>query len=150
MPWVKSRTAPLSDGRRESDVMKRVLVVDDEPPIRQVIGALFHQHGYDVVYAESGFTALRILGIVQPQLIMLDMTMSDGGGWDALHAIESQPELCDIPVIVVSTAVANQRIRMLSVPVIEKPFDLDQLLDMVVETIGPAWEPDQSPAAEAT
>lgn len=129
--------------------MKRVLVVDDEPFVQQVIGDVLKEEGYSVLFASSGNSMLKLLETEQPALIVLDMMMPNGHGWDAFHAIESQPRLCDIPVIVISTGLASERTNALRVPCLQKPFDLEHLLRMVKETIGDPWEPEQ-PGSGAT
>ena len=111
-------------------------MVDDDPFVQQVIGDVLKEEGYSVLFASSGNSMLKLLETEQPALIVLDMMMPNGHGWDAFHAIESQPRLCDIPVIVISTGLASERTNALRVPCLQKPFDLEHLLRMVKETIG--------------
>lgn len=123
--------------------MKRILVVDDEPFIRQVLADLLEDEGYEVLLASSGRTMLTLLELQQPDLILLDVMMPDGDGRDALEAMQSRPQLRDIPVVIVSTGIAHRWLAGLGVPTLTKPFDLDHLLRLVSDTIGPAQEPDQ-------
>jgi CheY-like chemotaxis protein len=122
--------------------MKRVLVVDDEPFIRRVIGDVVQDEGYDTLFASSGHAMLKLLETEHPDLVLLDLMMPDGDGREALQAMQSQPHLAEIPVVVVSTGVARQRLDGVTVTFLAKPFDLEQLLQTVIDTIGPALAPD--------
>jgi CheY-like chemotaxis protein len=122
--------------------MKRILIVDDEPLIRQVIEDVLTDAGYEVLLASSGRTMLQVLETQQPDLILLDVMMPDGDGRTALTAMQSQPHLRNIPVVIVSTGVAHHLLEGVTVPRLTKPFDLEHLLRLVGDTIGPAQEPD--------
>jgi CheY-like chemotaxis protein len=122
--------------------MKRVLVVDDEPFIRQVIGDVLQDEGYGTLFASSGHDMLKLLETEQPDLVLLDLMMPDGDGQEALQAMQSQPHLADIPVVIVSTGVARKRLDGASVTFLARPFDLEQLLQIVIDTIGPALAPE--------
>ncbi len=125
--------------------MKRILVVDDELPIRQVIGDLLLDEGYDVRYASSGRGTLTALEMEQPDLVLLDLMMPDGDGWEVLRTMQAQPQLQRIPVVVMSVGVGPQhRQDGVTVPFLTKPFDLERLLAAVVGVIGPATEPEPS------
>lgn len=123
--------------------MKRILIVDDEPFIRQVLEDFLEDEGYEVLLASSGHTMLTMLDTQRPDLILLDVMMPDGNGRDALEAMQSRPQLRDIPVVIVSTGIAHRWLAGVAVPVLTKPFDLDSLLRLVRDIIGPAREPDQ-------
>jgi CheY-like chemotaxis protein len=122
--------------------MKRILIVDDEPFIRQVIEDVLTEEGYEVLVASSGRTMLQVLETQQPNLILLDVMMPDGDGRDALEAMQSQPHLRDIPVVIISSGAADHRLKGISVPTLTKPFDIDQLMSVVVDAVGPAQESD--------
>ena len=124
--------------------MKRVLVVDDELSIQQVIGDLLRDEGYDVRFAGSGHRALWVLETEQPDLVLLDLMMPDGDGWEVLHTLQVHPPLHAIPVVIISAGVSPHRLDGVSVPFLAKPFDLERLLATVVGVIGPATEPEPS------
>jgi CheY-like chemotaxis protein len=123
--------------------MKRIMIVDDEPFIRQVFEDVLKEEGYDVLHASSGRTMFQVLETQLPDLILLDIMMPDGDGVEVMKAMRSRPELRDIPVVVVSTGIAHQRLKDIEVPILTKPVDLDQLLRIVKETVGPASLPDE-------
>ena len=121
--------------------MKQVLVVDDEPQIRQVIGDILHDEGYGVLFAGSGYGMLGMLETEHPDLVLLDLMMPDGDGWEVLLAMQAQPRLRAIPVVIVSVGFTRQRLNGLNVPFVSKPFDVECLLRTVINAIGPASAP---------
>jgi CheY-like chemotaxis protein len=124
--------------------MKRVLVVDDELSIRQVIGDILRDEGYQVLFAGTGRSALTLLATERPDLVLLDVMMPDGDGHAVLEAMQSQSQLRDIPVIIVSTGIARPPLNEVTVGFLDKPFDLGRLLEAVIGAIGPAFESEQS------
>lgn len=124
--------------------MKRILVVDDEPPIRQVIGDLLGDEGYGVLYASSGRSMLKLLETERPDLVLLDLMMPNGDGWEALRTMRAQAQLRAIPVVIVSDGVGPRAHDSVSVPFLTKPFDLEQLLAAVTQAIGHATESEPS------
>lgn len=115
--------------------MKHILVVDDEPPIREVIGDLLRDEGYNVAYAGSGSSMLQILEQEQPDLVLLDLMMPNGDGREALQAMQRRPQWQSIPVVVVS-GMGPYALEGPKVPFLTKPFDLDELLSVVTEVLG--------------
>ncbi len=125
--------------------MKQILVVDDEQLIREVIADILKDEGYDVLLASGGRKMIGLLETERPDMVLLDVMMSDGNGREALQHMRSNPELKHIPVIVITTGIGGYPAVDGATEVLEKPFDLDQLLTAVVKTIGP---PDSRQPAE--
>ena len=83
-----------------SENTSRILVVDDEPQIIQVLQASFTAHGYEVRSADDGISALGVLlQQWQPNLIITDLSMPQMGGIALCQAIRASS---DIPIIVLS------------------------------------------------
>jgi len=80
-------------------VVQRILVVDDERPIRTMLGAYLTGGGYEVVEAALGSEALRKLATTPVDLVLLDLGLPDVGGLDVLATIR---QTSDVPVIVVT------------------------------------------------
>jgi two-component system OmpR family response regulator len=87
--------------------VKHILVVDDEPPIREMIGDFLSDEGYDVLYAGSGSSMLKLLETERPDLVLLDLMMPDGGGLWALQALQARPQWQSISVVTQVLGVAN-------------------------------------------
>lgn len=116
--------------------MKQILVVDDEQLIREVIADILKDEGYDVLLAGGGRKMIGLLETERPDMVLLDVMMPDGNGQEALQHMRNDPALHDIPVIVITTGVGGIPAVEGATEVLEKPFDLDQLLTAVVKTIG--------------
>lgn len=78
----------------------RILVVDDEPSIREGIAMLLASHGYNVSTAEHGFDALLQLRSVNPELIVSDLNMPQMSGFDLLSVLGRRfPEILVIAML---------------------------------------------------
>lgn len=107
----------------------RVLVVDDEPPIRRLLGMGLAAHGYQILEASNGKTALEMLG-QKPDLIMLDLGLPDAQGHELLRTIRARSEA--VPIIVLSSRSDEAgKVRALDSGAddyVTKPFGMDELL----------------------
>jgi signal transduction histidine kinase/CheY-like chemotaxis protein/BMFP domain-containing protein YqiC len=79
-----------------------ILVIDDERPARELIGNALVAKGYAVVAAPGGRDGLRLARERRPDAIILDVIMPDVDGWAVLRALKTDPDLADIPVILVT------------------------------------------------
>jgi len=125
------RSVPSDSTRRATVPKQLVLVVEDDPDIREVTVLLLQHEGYDVVSAPDGSAALELLRKgVEPRGIVLDLMMPVMNGWDFRRHQLADPALASIPVIVVSADPLAQRLA--SSPgvrdVFSKPVDIDELL----------------------
>jgi CheY-like chemotaxis protein len=114
-----------------------VLVVDDDDHIRALVCDALDLEGYEARPARDGRAALDLLDHWQPDLIMLDLNMPVMDGWTFCARQQERPDLADIPVALMS-ATHNLRQRPLPcvpVAIIEKPFDLDDLLRNVADAL---------------
>ena len=82
--------------------MKRVLVVDDEIVLAQVIGEFLQDEGYAVLLAHMSQGVLELLETERPDMMFLDVMMPDGDGRDIVKEMQSHPELQDIPVVMMT------------------------------------------------
>jgi CheY-like chemotaxis protein len=119
-------------------VLKRVLYVDDDPDIRQIVSmALGLREDLEVEVAESGADALERLPGLLPDLVMLDVMMPGIDGPATLARMRSDPALARIPVIFMTAkAMPNEVARFLEMGaagVIAKPFDPMQLSEQVAQ-----------------
>jgi CheY-like chemotaxis protein len=116
--------------------MLRILVVDDEPTIRQVIAEILRDEGFEVTVAIDGQQMLDQVEIVPPALILLDVMMPGMTGLDALARMRTRPDLLHIPVVLMSAGV---RVIAMDDPgraFLPKPFEIGELLDVVHRAIG--------------
>lgn len=107
-----------------------VLVVDDDPDIRDGVADVLSLSGYSVITAENGRAALDLLAMRPlPALILLDLMMPVMDGWAFLAEVRASERLAPIPVVILS-AMERSRVPQ-SAGYLRKPFDLDDLLSIV-------------------
>jgi two-component system OmpR family response regulator len=106
----------------------RVLVVDDDGDCREIVSEALRFEGYEVRAAADGREALAVIGDWRPELILLDVLMSELDG-RAFREEQLGNGFADIPVLVLTAADRPQRYaQVLAAPVLPKPFELDALL----------------------
>src|SRR5947208_3518041 len=86
-----------------------ILVVDDDPSVRQLISRHLEQEGWKTVQASNATDALQLARESRPMLITLDIMMPDASGWWVLEKLKEDPQTAGIPVLVV-TIVEDQRL----------------------------------------
>ncbi len=139
----KHPAAPASDSRQPATAPgaatstmhrpERILVVDDESPVRAMMGAALERHGYDVLFASGGREAFEILERTSCELVLADILMQDGNGLVLLERVHNQ--FPQIPVVMVSavhdTSVAIDTMRRGAYDYLLKPFERQHLLATV-------------------
>jgi two-component system response regulator TctD len=124
-----------SGGKRTSDVdRKRVLVIDDDMPLRGMLAAALRQHGFQVLLAGDGEEGQRALKIHDPNVILLDLAMPKVNGWDFLQHLQETGRLGRVPIIVLSAHlhVDPQAVLQMGVAaILPKPFNLPELIDLI-------------------
>jgi CheY-like chemotaxis protein len=109
-----------------------VLVVEDNDDIREAIGEILGNEGYETALAENGERALELLAeLPRPCLLLVDLIMPHMDGWELLSVLSRDDRLATIPVIVMSAA-ANPASALIHAT-LKKPIDLDILLRIVRE-----------------
>jgi two-component system, OmpR family, KDP operon response regulator KdpE len=107
----------------------KVLIVDDEPPIRKLLRMGLSTQGYEILDATNGKTALALLD-EKPDLIILDLGLPDMQGLDLLAAIRARSE--SVPIVVLSSrGDESVKVRALDLGAddyLTKPFGMEELL----------------------
>ncbi len=124
------KLAATDRSKRESSGC--VLVVDDEPKARQAVIDLLSSEGYAVVAAGDVKTGLEMAAAHRPDAIVLDIIMPERDGWSMLRSLKSDPELCEIPVILV-TVLGDREMGLAfgAVDHLTKPINPQRLLDTI-------------------
>jgi len=89
-----------------------ILVVDDNSPLRSVLGRTLRQHGFDVVEADDGASALELAASAQPDLIVLDISLPDINGFDVARRLKLGERTKGIPILQLSASHAQMEHRM--------------------------------------
>jgi CheY-like chemotaxis protein len=119
-----------------ADTPRRILVVDDEAEARSTICALLEDHGYAVISATDGSSALRAFETVRPDLILTDLFMPELDGIGLITALqEIAPE---IPVVAMADRLKPRMVDYIEIAAklgafggLYKPLDTAQLLDIL-------------------
>ncbi|MDA8188805.1 MAG: response regulator [Dehalococcoidales bacterium] len=122
-----------TEGLGESRVRLKVLAVDDDERMRRLLRVNLETEDIEVKEAGTGEECLRLVRDESADLILLDLNLPDGSGWDVLATIRSASESRDIPVIVLSVAPPDASIlrRLEPDDFLLKPFDARELTSRV-------------------
>jgi PAS domain S-box-containing protein len=113
------------------EIAGKVLVVDDEPDIRDIFKSALSEEGYRILFADNGKDALKTAVSEVPDLVLLDAMMPQMDGFEVCRRLRHDPLTAEIPVIMV-TALNDHDSRMRGLSAgaddfITKPFDLDEM-----------------------
>ncbi len=109
--------------------MRRVLIVEDDPGIRETLAQVLEIEGYEVGAASDGRKALTAARREHPDVILLDLMMPVMDGWQFRAEQKLDPAIRDIPVVVVSAL--GWRADIDAVAFIAKPFRIEQVIEAV-------------------
>lgn len=119
--------------------MKRVLIVDDNPRNLALAGVILELE-YEVIEADNGPLALELAKTGKPDLVLMDLSMPQMDGWEALAELRKMPETAALPVIAVTAhALVGDRERALAAgfnAYVTKPIDDRELLAVIKQHIG--------------
>jgi signal transduction histidine kinase/CheY-like chemotaxis protein len=116
-----------------------VMIVDDDPHARDLLGQALRKEGYRVAEAADGETALDLAREQRPDIITLDVLMPRVDGWAVLTSLKSDPDLAPIPVVIV-TVLAERGIALSlgASGFLTKPVDRPRLADIIWRNLGGA------------
>lgn len=109
-----------------------ILVVEDDPEVSDALSELLASHGYSVQVAGDGSSGLRLLHDgLRPSVILLDLAMPNMDGQRFRDMQREDPELARIPTVVMTSDTRFDPERLGVVACFRKPFDCDQLLQVI-------------------
>ena len=113
-----------------------ILIVDDDPHIRELLKQEFTEAGYRVRLSENGRQALAAVREQRPDLIVLDVMMPEMSGFDVAAVLKNDPQTMDIPIIILSILEDKERGYRLGVDrYLTKPIDTSLLFKEVGELL---------------
>ncbi len=115
---------------------KKIMVVDDDKNIVDYLVTIFADNGYETVGAFDGDEALKLLAAEKPDLVTLDLEMPKEWGPRFYRKMTQMPEFKDTPVIVISGLSGIHLAIKKAVATINKPFNPDEVIKIVKDTIG--------------
>jgi CheY-like chemotaxis protein len=117
------------------DAAKRILVVDDDRDVRNILGSVLRQKGLDVSVAADGREALAALADQRFSVVILDLLMPEADGFEVLEALHTMDSKT-LPVVLVLTGAEQEVVDRLDPQrihgVIRKPFDPEDLASLVL------------------
>lgn len=115
--------------------MANILIVDDDPGIRNMLTELLEDEGYTVTSATNGQEAITFLqsNIHPPCVILLDLMMPVMNGWQFRSIQQQDPNLASIPIVVLSAVdnIQKEAAKIGANALIAKPVNIDNLLETV-------------------
>ncbi len=125
----------------------KVLAVDDSKTIRKIVSKAFSAYDCEIMEAENGIEGLSMVSNVKPDLIILDITMPVMNGVEMLGKLKGQPDMKDIPVIMLTAESGKdnvmQIVKMGVRDYMVKPFKGEQLIERVMKIV--ALKPKEAP-----
>ncbi len=119
--------------------MTKIMVVDDEPDIVRLVAFSLKRHGFEVIEANDGLSALSIAEDEQPDLILMDVMMPVMNGYDASRKLKENPRTSQIPIVMLSAKGQQTEIAAGldsgAVKYICKPFTPSDLVAQVREFV---------------
>ncbi len=134
-----------TDSHSEGKPMNRakIMVVDDDPDLRQALSLRLRANNFDTVNVCDGYSAIAMAQKEHPQLIILDLGLPAGDGFAVLKNLQQYPALSDIPVIVLTARdpEGNEKRTLESgaVAFFQKPADNEELLAVIRASLQTGW-----------
>jgi DNA-binding response OmpR family regulator len=124
---------------------KKILIVEDDPDVREGMHLRLKANNYDTVFAADAFTVVNEARKQMPDLVILDLGLPGGDGFIVIERLQRIPALALIPIIVVSARdVRVNRDRALKAGAkafLQKPVDNAELLAVIREALGEPAQP---------
>jgi DNA-binding response OmpR family regulator len=121
----------------------KIMVVDDDPDLRQALSLRLRANNYDTVNVCDGYSAIAMAQKEKPHLIILDLGLPAGDGFAVLKNLQQYPALSVIPVIVLTARdpEGNERRTLDSgaVAFFQKPADSEELLGVIRTSLQAGW-----------
>ncbi len=124
-----------------SEQRKKIVCIEDEPEMIDLVRLILGRRGFELIGAVGGREGLETVRQVKPDLVLLDLMMPDMDGWEIYQHMKADEELRNIPVIIV-TAKAQSIDKVLGLHIakvddyITKPFGPQELIDSVNRVLG--------------
>jgi DNA-binding response OmpR family regulator len=118
----------------------KVVCVEDEPEMIDLIRLILGRKGFDVIGAHGGLEAMDVIADAEPALVLLDLMMPEMDGWEVYQQIRADEKYKQTPVIVV-TAKAQSIDKVLGLHIakvddyISKPFSPQELIDSIEQVL---------------
>lgn len=134
--------------------MARILVVDDEPMVVDLVRGLLEAVGHSVLAALDGLAALQVAREEKPDAIVLDIMMPEMDGYEVCRRLKADPALRRIPIVIVTASddrqLTQKAFEVGALSTLTKPFQIDKLRSAVELALRSAARPKPKPAASSS
>ena len=117
----------------------KIMIVDDDPELRTALKVRLRANHYDTVSACDGYSAIALAQKEHPNLILLDLGLPAGDGYEVLKRLQDSDHLSHIPVIVLTArdpqANEDRSLEAGAAAFFQKPADNHELLDVIQATL---------------
>jgi CheY-like chemotaxis protein len=110
---------------------RKILVIDDEPDIREIVRLYLTEEGFEVTEAENGHDGIIKAQNEHPDLIVLDIMMPGINGFEVAKHLKDDPNTKDIPIVILSVLAQDSQYRHGILDYISKPFRQEELVGIV-------------------
>lgn len=121
----------------QNDSIIKVLIADDSKTERAHLRQVLISGGYEVITADSGKSALELMDIETPDLVLLDIIMENGDGYQTCRSLKKNPITKHIPVVMVSSKTNDVdrkwAMKLGASDYITKPYNDDELLQRLTD-----------------
>jgi two-component system, chemotaxis family, chemotaxis protein CheY len=126
---------------------QHILIIDDDPAIRETLAEVLEEEGYTVEVANNGAEGLAAIERIRPAMLLLDMRMPVMDGWSLARVLHERA--IKLPVVVMTAAQETHQWsqEIAAAAVLAKPFNLNELLEVVGRTF--PVNPTQGPGTQA-
>ena len=128
--WQKTALRQRAEEERAVS-SKLVLVIDDDLAVHELLEGVMKKEGYRVESASDGIEGLKKARQMRPDIITLDVYMPGKDGWTVLGELKADPELSEIPVIMISVSDERQKGYAMGAEYLTKPIDRKKLAAML-------------------
>jgi len=118
---------------------KKILIVEDDRAICDLLSHVLEMKGFEVLVANTGNDALKIIKKTTPDIAILDINLPDITGWDVLKSMRHNPKCSKVPVLMCTNKNTmidiEQAMSLGAKGYITKPFDIDKIIDKIIAAI---------------
>ena len=128
---------PKLEFSKEDGSSRKILIIDDDPTVRELMRRQLERDGFEVYSASDGKEGITKAREIKPDLITLDILMPDLDGWSVLRSLKADPEVSSIPVVMASILdEKNKGFSLGAADYLSKPLERERLIGSIRNLIG--------------